>query len=65
MKFYSIQLLRGIAALYVFLFHTEKWWHIDPASFFISLIHYGHTGVDLFFVISGFVISFSIENTEE
>lgn len=44
----SIQTLRGIACILVVLCHT-------------SLISSGHYGVDIFFVISGFVIMYSTE----
>ncbi len=43
--------LRGIAALSVCIFH-------------FSLFKYGVTGVDLFFIISGFVIYMSLENAK-
>ena len=42
----DIQLLRGVAVISVLLFHLNK-----------NLFPYGYLGVDIFFVISGFVIS--------
>src|SRR5690606_38861476 len=49
--------LRGIAALGVVLFHyTYNQPHISPDFTF----RYGITGVDLFFMISGFTISLSM-----
>ncbi|MEJ7611479.1 MAG: acyltransferase [Ferruginibacter sp.] len=60
MNFNSIQLLRAVAALYVVLYHTRYWWYIDENSFFFNFISKGSAAVDLFFVISGFVISLSI-----
>lgn len=42
----DIQILRGIAVIAVILFHLDK-----------SLFKFGYLGVDIFFVISGFVIS--------
>lgn len=52
--------LRGIAAVFVMLFHYTFAFNSDwsPGSFF----HYGYMGVSLFFIISGFVISKSINN---
>ncbi len=44
----SIQHLRGLAALSVVLFHACQWSQINFAT--------GQAGVDLFFVISGFVM---------
>lgn len=62
----SIQYLRGIASLFVVLFHMK--WMINNIYtqndlgdlLFIS----GNFGVDLFFVISGFVICLSTEKLE-
>lgn len=41
-----IQILRGYAVLIVFLYHTN-----------IEIFKNGYLGVDIFFVISGFVIT--------
>jgi exopolysaccharide production protein ExoZ len=50
-KLNSIQDLRGFAVLYVMLFHAGN---IFGYHIFVE----GHTGVNLFFVISGFIISY-------
>ena len=42
----DIQILRGIAVISVILFHLDK-----------NIFKFGYLGVDIFFVISGFVIS--------
>lgn len=42
----DIQILRGIAVNSVILFHLDK-----------NIFKFGYLGVDIFFVISGFVIS--------
>ena len=50
--------VRGIAILLVMFFHFAN---MKPASridgFFYSFTHYGWSGVDLFFVLSGFLIT--------
>jgi peptidoglycan/LPS O-acetylase OafA/YrhL len=55
--FYSLEGLRGIAALIVALFHA---W--DSAVTSPSLVQHGWLFVDLFFVISGFVMSHAYRN---
>src|SRR5216684_1841570 len=51
---------RGIAALLVVLYHAAL--HVEgdvPGSAVLwGLPHFGHAGVDFFFVLSGFIISF-------
>ena len=55
-KFYGLDHLRALAIVFVFLFHYfilsggKPEWLPDLAKF-------GWTGVDLFFVLSGFLIS--------
>jgi peptidoglycan/LPS O-acetylase OafA/YrhL len=56
-----VEAYRGIAATAVVLYHTAR--HFDknygiPAL--ESVFQFGHAGVDLFFVISGFIILFVI-----
>ena len=50
--------VRGIAILLVMVFHLAQ---MKPASrmdrFFYQMTHYGWSGVDLFFVLSGFLIT--------
>src|SRR3984885_1419086 len=51
---------RGVAALLVVLYHAAL--HVEgdvPGSAVLwGLPHFGHAGVDFFFVLSGFIISF-------
>jgi exopolysaccharide production protein ExoZ len=51
---------RGIAALLVVLYHAAL--HVEGdvpgATVLWGLPHFGHAGVDFFFVLSGFIISF-------
>ncbi len=52
----ELDALRGMAALFVLLFHYAM---IYDEPYF--LLRFGVTGVDLFFIISGFVIMMSLE----
>lgn len=54
----SIDILRGFAALSVLIYHVIETWNWDkfPREGFLSWFRIGWLGVDLFFVISGFVI---------
>jgi peptidoglycan/LPS O-acetylase OafA/YrhL len=56
----SLYLLRGIAALSVCLFHLICSSHADPSSWLHAVLSRGYLGVYLFFVISGFVIPYSM-----
>jgi peptidoglycan/LPS O-acetylase OafA/YrhL len=49
----ELESIRGLAALLVALFHAPGWY---PQKEFIPIIANGYLMVDLFFVISGFVI---------
>lgn len=59
LKLACIEACRGLAAIAVVLYHVAR--HIDKVSGAPSLtefFRFGHAGVDLFFVISGFIILF-------
>ncbi|MDR3542767.1 MAG: acyltransferase [Desulfocapsaceae bacterium] len=59
-KLEGIELCRGIAAIIVVLYHVFR--HLEKTPDHSSLGHifqFGHAGVDLFFVISGFIILFA------
>ncbi|WP_026859158.1 acyltransferase family protein [Jeotgalicoccus psychrophilus] len=62
-RFTEIDALRGIAAIVVVLYHyiilyDEKFGHSKEN--YIEIFSYGHYGVQLFFIISGFVIYMSV-----
>jgi exopolysaccharide production protein ExoZ len=59
-KLHSIQSLRGAASLLVILFHLslaeKKLWPESNVHFFSFFEKVGFIGIDLFFVISGFIM---------
>lgn len=61
MYFANINFLRGFAALSVLVSHViiKTEWHGFPATGVLSWFRIGWMGVDLFFAISGFVITYS------
>lgn len=57
-----LELARGLAALWVFFFHVkEVFISSSPIIYYIS--SYGRLGVPMFFVISGYVITYSAESS--
>jgi len=57
--FASLQALRGIAALLVVMYHIESRFPESPwSSIYAGLFSRGHIGVDLFFVLSGFIMTY-------
>jgi len=56
-RYTELDALRGIAALIVVFFHYT--FELEESPF---VFRFGITGVDLFFIISGFVILFSLKN---
>lgn len=66
MRFHLIDALRGVAALWVVLFHSYRGDHITlltaslPQSLVYIVFELGDAGVPIFFAISGFVIAHSV-----
>jgi exopolysaccharide production protein ExoZ len=59
----SLQIFRGIAALMVVVHHTVgslKYYHNIKNSFLDGIGMFGKFGVDFFFILSGFIISYSV-----
>jgi len=67
-RYLTIDALRGIAALSVTLFHlsTPAFIGVDSRvlEILLSVFNYGHLGVPIFFVISGFVIAATIKSKD-
>ncbi|MGG5194217.1 acyltransferase family protein [Citrobacter sp. S5] len=65
-KIFSIQILRGIAALFVVCFHFRYAVNDIYAQKDIGnrLFEFGSFGVDLFFIISGFIMAMSARKNE-
>lgn len=59
-KLQYVQVLRGLAALYVLFFHCSlnsfEYFHIKPIL--SGIWDYGFTGVEFFFILSGFIITY-------
>lgn len=59
--------LRGIAAMWVVLFHLAEGHHVDalravlPRWLNTGLFSWGHGGVGIFFVLSGFVMAMTVQ----
>lgn len=59
-----LEVARGLAALWVFLFHVRPLFEISSPVIY-QLSAYGSLGVPMFFVISGYVITYSAESNLE
>lgn len=58
-RLFGIEAIRGCAATAVVLYHVARHLNGDGgASALLYVIQFGHAGVDVFFVLSGFIILF-------
>lgn len=66
---YWIQSLRAFAAIYVMMFHCIPFWnHLSNdylSNILVFISSHGYVGVDIFFVISGYVIGLSLREKEK
>ena len=53
----SLTGLRFLSALWVFLFHIHIRYPLTDSSFLSSILNYGHLGMILFFVLSGYILT--------
>jgi peptidoglycan/LPS O-acetylase OafA/YrhL len=60
--FLLLEIARGLAALWVFLFHIKEMIEV-PLPYLYVFSSYGALGVPMFFVISGYVITYSAESS--
>lgn len=58
-KYNLIQILRGFAAIFVMLYHATRHYQEKNLVFLNGIFQNGYFGVDIFFVLSGFVIYYS------
>ncbi|MES1156709.1 MAG: acyltransferase [Alphaproteobacteria bacterium] len=61
----SIQALRAVAALLVLVFHVVQTWRDDFGLFAHNIFPVGANGVDIFFVISGFIMCYTTASPDE
>jgi peptidoglycan/LPS O-acetylase OafA/YrhL len=59
-KFLCLEIGRGVAALLVLFYHIDKYYYNNPKYYPNTLLHgvfkFGHSGVEFFFVLSGFIM---------
>lgn len=61
-RFNGLTGFRALAASMVFVYHYRKYWRTEIHPELLRLINEFHIGVSLFFVLSGFLISYTYED---
>ena len=59
-EFYSVTSVRGLASLAVCWFHIGLWTQLLPDGIFRYSAGYGWLGPHIFFIVSGFVVPWSM-----
>lgn len=61
----TIQAIRAIAALMIMIFHSDRIFSSFNWDSYINYVNFGKYGVDIFFILSGFIITFIYKNNLE
>ncbi|KJD34624.1 hypothetical protein PK35_02260 [Tamlana nanhaiensis] len=65
-KLIGLQILRGMAAWLVVLHHINQvYYNYNPPFQLLSIFNFGNFGVDIFFVLSGFIMYYSVKNNSQ
>ena len=62
-RFEALTGLRAVAAIMVFLYHNRKYWRGWLPDLIINNLNEYHCGVTLFFVLSGFLIAYTYQDS--
>ncbi|MFZ4455585.1 MAG: acyltransferase family protein [Bacteroidales bacterium] len=60
MKFYSLQILRGLSAMIVVVFHVFEYADVRPFGYMFA----AQPAVDVFFLLSGFIILYTLNQKD-
>jgi len=61
-RIHALTGIRAVAAAMVFLYHNRKFWHNDVPNLVMRFFNEFHTGVSIFFVLSGFLIAYTYKD---